>query len=52
MSILKQNLDDFTTDDKGVFNCFTLESNQNVRGRQDFFLLIRKLFWVSVINES
>lgn len=37
MSILKQNLDDFTADDKGVFNGFTLESNQYVRGRQDFF---------------
>lgn len=37
MSILKQNLDDFTPDDKGVFNCFTLESNQYVGGRQDFF---------------
>lgn len=37
MSILKQNLDDFTVDDKGVFNRFTLDSNQYVRGRQDFF---------------
>lgn len=37
MSILKQNLDDFTPDDEGVFNCFTLESNQYVGGRQDFF---------------
>lgn len=52
MSILKQNLDDFTADDKGVFNSFTLESNQYVRGRQDFFLLTRKLCWVSIINDS
>jgi len=38
MSILKQILDDFTADDKGVFNSFTLQSNQYVRGRQDVFI--------------
>lgn len=37
MSILKQNIDYFTPGDKGVFNSFTLESNQYVGGRQDFF---------------